>query len=916
MKASLSYKVRRSFACMTILLLVMVLSSHAQGLLREYWSGISGTAVSNLTGNANYPNNPTSRNIITTFEGPTSLGDNYGTRIRGYVVPPSTGSYTFWIASDDNSELWLSTSADPAAKTLIASVTSWTNSREWTKYSSQQSSARTLTAGQKYYIEVLQKEGTGGDNIAVGWQGPGITGDAERPIPGSRLVPYELGLLREVWTGISGTAVSSLTSNANYPNSPNVSETIYPFETTTNYADNYGQRLRGYVVPSTTGSYTFWIASDDNSELWLSSSADPAAKTLIASVPDWTNSREWTKFSSQQSTARTLTAGQKYYIEVLQKEASGGDNCAVGWQGPGITGDAERPIPASRLLTWTGGNQTYSLTVNNDGNGTTSPSGTITVNAGTATSISATPATGFQFYNWTVTSGTATIANPSLANTTVSLTSENATIMANFLPNFYSLTISNDGHGSTTPSGVVSVGHGYPFSINATPAAGYQFLGWTVTSGTATIANPSSASTTVTLTNGNAAIQANFTALTYSLTMSNDGHGTTTPSGTVTVNHGAATSIAATPASGYQFLNWTVTNGTASIASPSSASTTVTLTSGNATIRANFTALTYSLTMSNDGHGTTTPSGTVTVNHGAATSISATPASGYQFLNWTVTSGTASIASPSSASTTVTLTSGNATIRANFTQQFDTLTVSNNGNGSTVPSGLLAVGRGIPLTITATANNGYHFSVWTVISGTAQIANPNSASTTVTLTAGNASIRADFAQDLPVLPNNRQISIAGELLDENGNPVGSPTPATVEMTVRLCNQAVGGDTLYSEEFLVANTQGVNVDNGRFVVRLGTGVASGDLSGVIAANENLFAEITVLGAQPDVLLPRTPVTASPYALSIPSAAALEKTLHGSGSPVERTIVAPIGSYYVNDTDGTTWIRINNGWRMMD
>jgi hypothetical protein len=838
MKVSLLHKVRKSFACMTILLLVMVLSSHAQGLLREYWSGVSGTAVSNLTGNANYPNNPTSRNIITTFEGPTNLADNYGTRIRGYVVPPSTGSYTFWIASDDNSELWLSTGADPAAKTLIASVTSWTNSREWTKYSSQQSSARTLTAGQKYYIEVLQKEGTGGDNVAVGWQGPGITGDAERPIPGSRLVPYELGLLREVWTGISGTAVSELTSNANYPNSPNTSETIYTFETPINTADNYGTRLRGYIVPPTTGSYTFWIASDDNSELWLSTSADPAGKALIANVPDWTNSREWTKFSSQQSTARTLTAGQKYYIEVLQKEASGGDNCAVGWQGPGISGDAERPIPASRLIAWTGGNQTYSLTVNNDGHGTTSPSGTVTVDAGTATTISATPATG------------------------------------------------------------------------------YQFSSWTVTSGTASIASPSSASTTVTLTSGNATIRANFTALTYSLTMSNDGHGTTTPSGTVTVNHGVATSISATPSTGYQFLNWTVTSGTASIASPSSASTTVTLTSGNATIRANFTTLTYSLTMTNDGNGTTTPSGTITVNHGAATSISATPSSGWSFANWTVTSGTASIASPSSATTTVTLTSGNATIRANFTQQFDTLTVSNDGNGSTVPSGLLAVGRGIPVTITATANNGYHFVNWAVLSGTAQIANPAAATTTVTLTAGNAAIRADFAVDLPGLPNNRQISISGELFDENGDPVGSPTPATVEMAVRLCNQAVGGDTLYYEEFLITNAQGVVVDNGRFVVRLGTGVASSDLMSVISSNENLFAEITVLGAQPDVLLPRTPVTASPYALSLPAAAAQEKTLHGSGSPIEQSIVAPIGSYYVNDTDGTTWIRINNGWRMMD
>jgi hypothetical protein len=244
----------------------------------------------------------------------------------------------------------------------------------------------------------------------------------------------------------------------------------------------------------------------------------------------------------------------------------------------------------------------------------------------------------------------------------------------------YTLTITNDGHGTTSPTGTVMLNSGLATAISATPSTGYQFLNWTVTSGAATIANSSSASTTVTLTSGNATIRANFTPSisTYSLTMSNDGHGTTSPSGTVTVNSGAATTISATASSGYQFLNWTVTSGAATIANSSSASTTVTLTSGNATIQANFTPSisTYSLTMSNDGHGTTSPSGTVTVNSGAATSISAAPSTGYQFLNWTVTSGAATIANSSSASTTVTLTSS-ATIRANFT--------------ATTPSGTSAV---------------------------------------------------------------------------------------------------------------------------------------------------------------------------------------------------------------------------------
>src|SRR5690606_27465017 len=91
----------------------------------------------------------------------------------------------------DNSELWLSTDSDPNNKVLIASVATWTNSRQWDKFSSQQSQSISLTAGQKYYVEVLQKENTGGDNIAVGWTGPGIA--TTTVIDGIFLSPYESG---------------------------------------------------------------------------------------------------------------------------------------------------------------------------------------------------------------------------------------------------------------------------------------------------------------------------------------------------------------------------------------------------------------------------------------------------------------------------------------------------------------------------------------------------------------------------------------------------------------------------------------------------------------------------------------------------------------------------------------------------
>ncbi len=171
------------------------ISTKAAGaILAEYWTGIGGNAVSMLTNSPNYPNSPNGMEELTSFESPTNQANNYGARVRGYVYPPDTGNYTFWIASDDNSELRLSTDDDPGNSQLIASVPGWTSSRQWDRYASQQSVSIPLVAGQRYYIEALMKEGGGGDNLAVRWMLPGGTwedpGDPNQPIPGNRLSPF------------------------------------------------------------------------------------------------------------------------------------------------------------------------------------------------------------------------------------------------------------------------------------------------------------------------------------------------------------------------------------------------------------------------------------------------------------------------------------------------------------------------------------------------------------------------------------------------------------------------------------------------------------------------------------------------------------------------------------------------------
>ena len=129
---------------------------------------------------------PSGTSQLTSFEAPTDWADDYGTRVRGWVTPPASGTYSFWIAGDDNCELYLSTDDTTGTKRLIASVPDWTGPREWTKFSQQTSTGIALNAGQRYYIEALQKEGAGGDNLAVAWQGPGLT---QQVIAGQYLSP-------------------------------------------------------------------------------------------------------------------------------------------------------------------------------------------------------------------------------------------------------------------------------------------------------------------------------------------------------------------------------------------------------------------------------------------------------------------------------------------------------------------------------------------------------------------------------------------------------------------------------------------------------------------------------------------------------------------------------------------------------
>jgi len=136
---------------------------------------------------------PDQTRIVNQYFTGAGLFENYFGQLKGLFTAPKTGDYVFWVASDDHGELYLSTDENPANKKKIAEEPVWSDPQYWKTDGGANSNSRgeegsianrsdqypgtewatgaggkiTLTAGKKYYLEVLYKEGGGGDHGAA-----------------------------------------------------------------------------------------------------------------------------------------------------------------------------------------------------------------------------------------------------------------------------------------------------------------------------------------------------------------------------------------------------------------------------------------------------------------------------------------------------------------------------------------------------------------------------------------------------------------------------------------------------------------------------------------------------------------------------------------------------------------------------
>eukprot|EP01049_Picozoa_sp_SAG25_P001220 SAG25_NODE_49_length_18832_cov_5.265841_2_plen_2407_part_00 len=134
------------------------------GTVCEYaWTGIGGTRVTDLTRNKRYPNSPnTVRRLTSGGFQMQQRGDNLGAMLEGFVMAPTTGTYTFSTRSDDSSEVWAA--SRPISQSGLVKVVELNGCCRKVNGNRK----LTWTAGKLYYIKALVKEGGGGEYLYVG----------------------------------------------------------------------------------------------------------------------------------------------------------------------------------------------------------------------------------------------------------------------------------------------------------------------------------------------------------------------------------------------------------------------------------------------------------------------------------------------------------------------------------------------------------------------------------------------------------------------------------------------------------------------------------------------------------------------------------------------------------------------------
>jgi len=156
-------------------------------VLHEWWSGVKGKDKMSLPDNPHFPYRPNGHDLVPDFELTVTETNQFGVRLCGYIHPPVSGEYRFWLESPPTdfraagyAALLMSPTENPADAVEIAQTggSGMMFGGAASPYISGDSKTRApppvpLVAGRRYYFEARMIIERGKGTLSVVWQPPG-----------------------------------------------------------------------------------------------------------------------------------------------------------------------------------------------------------------------------------------------------------------------------------------------------------------------------------------------------------------------------------------------------------------------------------------------------------------------------------------------------------------------------------------------------------------------------------------------------------------------------------------------------------------------------------------------------------------------------------------------------------------------
>jgi hypothetical protein len=281
-----------------------------------------------LQSDPRYPNSPDRQDIMTSFEYPANgsyrdtvadprddpppLSQQFSDTLEGFIIPPTTNDYVFFVTGADINDVYLSTDTEPANMVRIAQCSGWTNPRDWMvsqcgttnglrsdwydqntypgvgDYSTGNALIH-LDGGQKYYMLAFHHRFTwsGADDFAVTYLYATNAVGTNKPASGAA----------PLWTGsLIGTYLDPTGASVTFSQQP-TNVTILQGRKATFIAAATGQSLYGTTVAfqwqtAPSGSTTFTNIVGETTASYTTPTlgvADSGRQyKLLATVPGFT----------------------------------------------------------------------------------------------------------------------------------------------------------------------------------------------------------------------------------------------------------------------------------------------------------------------------------------------------------------------------------------------------------------------------------------------------------------------------------------------------------------------------------------------------------------------------------------------------------------------------------------------------